>query len=246
MSLINISRAYDQGVAEYDSSMRSDHWMRRMIWRQCKHAFKAGDHILDLGCGTGIDSYHLLKQGMKVTALDASKAMLESHKKKYHGGENIEFQQGDLTQLEGLPNDHFDGVVSSFAALNTVDDWPQWQRQVNAILKPKAQIVFHMLNAGDIWQDSERRQQTEREIAINGQPVRHYFHNANQLYHDILAENFNLKYSCQFSFLLPYAKRYRLPSWINLALGELENLIGRLSNFEQTGRFVLMRLQKRD
>ena len=49
---------------------------RNAVWRVVDELFHAGDHVLDLGCGTGEDAAHLMARGVSVRAVDASPAMV--------------------------------------------------------------------------------------------------------------------------------------------------------------------------
>ena len=80
-----------------------------------KHArVKAGQRVLDCGCGTGVVAVTAARTGAEVKALDLSPVLIE-HGKKHAAlaGVNIEFREGDV---EALPYDDgtFDVVMSQF------------------------------------------------------------------------------------------------------------------------------------
>src|ERR1700726_2598075 len=50
---------------------------RAAVWREIDGLFRAGDRVLDLGCGTGDDALHLMSQGIGVIGIDASRQMVE-------------------------------------------------------------------------------------------------------------------------------------------------------------------------
>lgn len=80
-----------------------------------KHArIRAGQTVLDVGCGTGVAALTAARAGAKVRALDLSPALLE-HGRKHAAlaGVEIEFTEGDA---EALPyeNSSFDVVISQF------------------------------------------------------------------------------------------------------------------------------------
>lgn len=80
-----------------------------------KHArIRAGQSVLDVGCGTGVVALTAARAGAKVRALDLSPALIE-HGKRHAAlaGVEIEFTEGDA---EALPyeNSTFDVVVSQF------------------------------------------------------------------------------------------------------------------------------------
>ena len=66
-------------------------------------------HILDLGCGTGEKALWFRKNGLTITAIDASKEMLK-HLQKVNG---ISSFQMDITDLD--LDEKFDGIWASFS-----------------------------------------------------------------------------------------------------------------------------------
>lgn len=80
-----------------------------------KHArIRAGQWVLDVGCGTGVVALTAARAGATVSALDLSPALIE-HGKRHAAlaGVAIEFMEGDV---EALPyeNASFDVVTSQF------------------------------------------------------------------------------------------------------------------------------------
>jgi SAM-dependent methyltransferase len=80
-----------------------------------RHArIRAGQSVLDVGCGTGVAALTAARAGAKVSALDLSPALIE-HGKKHAAlaGVEIAFKEGDA---EALPYEHssFDVVISQF------------------------------------------------------------------------------------------------------------------------------------
>jgi ubiquinone/menaquinone biosynthesis C-methylase UbiE len=77
--------AYDRIVADYDSRWsvhvaEPQHRLTREL------RLNPGDRCADLGCGTGIDTLHLLKQAApgEVVAVDCSPAMLDATRARAH------------------------------------------------------------------------------------------------------------------------------------------------------------------
>jgi len=77
-------------------------------------------HILDLGCGTGILTELLIKEGFsKLTLVDFSKEMLIQAEKKLKNHKTINYEAIDVTKK--LPKGKFD-LVLSIMLFNTFDD----------------------------------------------------------------------------------------------------------------------------
>lgn len=77
-------------------------------------------HILDMGCGTGILTELLIKEGfLKLTLVDFSKEMLIQAEKKLRNHKTINYESLDVTKK--LPKGKFD-LVLSVMLFNTFDD----------------------------------------------------------------------------------------------------------------------------
>src|SRR2546425_365122 len=50
--------------------------MRRVFQAALDKAFRPGDHVFEIGCGTGIDALRLARAGVEVVATDISEAMI--------------------------------------------------------------------------------------------------------------------------------------------------------------------------
>jgi SAM-dependent methyltransferase len=135
--------AFDTLAPSYDKEFT--HTPIGQILRSRVHSrllshFKAGDKLLEIGCGTGEDALFLAEQGIKLTATDASEKMLSVTRAKTSHLSNITVAQLDLANLpslqaqrsgEGLGvrfraaegGEGFHGAFSNFGALNCLNDW---------------------------------------------------------------------------------------------------------------------------
>jgi ubiquinone/menaquinone biosynthesis C-methylase UbiE len=73
MAFDRLAAGYDAGFSERPVAR----WLRAREHERLALHVRPGEAALDLGCGTGTDALWLAEQGMQVTALDASPAMLE-------------------------------------------------------------------------------------------------------------------------------------------------------------------------
>jgi SAM-dependent methyltransferase len=122
--------------------------LRNRVHNRLLSHFKAGDSLLEMGCGTGEDALFLAEKGLQITATDASEKMLSITREKTKHLPNVTLSQLDLAHLpslrsgEGEASSHFapprgvgihraaegDGVAftgafSNFGALNCLNDW---------------------------------------------------------------------------------------------------------------------------
>jgi ubiquinone/menaquinone biosynthesis C-methylase UbiE len=98
---------------------------------------------LELGCGTGHWTKFFSKNGLQLTAVDNSEAMLEIARSK--NLENVEFMNADATRLP-FPDGRFSGIIS-ITMLEFVDDLEKVLNEINRVLKPRGTLILGCLNA---------------------------------------------------------------------------------------------------
>jgi ubiquinone/menaquinone biosynthesis C-methylase UbiE len=78
-----------------------------------------GMKVLDLGCGDGTTAIPEAKLGGNVLGVDIARNLVEAGNKRAaeQGLPNVKFQEGDATNLTGLPDKSFDLVISIFGAM---------------------------------------------------------------------------------------------------------------------------------
>lgn len=107
-------------------------------------AFRAGDRVLDVGCGCGETSLDIAGHVApgEVTGLDASAALLEIARDtaRGRGVSNLLFRQGDA-QVEALPPASFDVLFSRFGVMFFEDPQAAFSNLRRA-LRPGARLAF--------------------------------------------------------------------------------------------------------
>ncbi len=91
-----------RSLVDYDdlwSNQDAGYWQRQAVWEAVRPIFRRGDHILDVGCGTGVDAVSLMARGVKVRALDASREMVDVARSKGVDAEHLAAE--DLHRLKG-------------------------------------------------------------------------------------------------------------------------------------------------
>ncbi|MFC7382412.1 methyltransferase domain-containing protein [Sphaerisporangium rhizosphaerae] len=104
---------------------------------------RAGDRVLDVGCGTGYLSRLLapvVGPGGHVTGLDPSPAMVEYARRRAPG--NCDYVVGGGQDLP-FPDGSFDLVVSSLAVHHIpIGDRPEALRQMFRVLRPGGRLLI--------------------------------------------------------------------------------------------------------
>ncbi|MFQ5596084.1 MAG: class I SAM-dependent methyltransferase [Anaerolineae bacterium] len=255
MNLQELARAYDAVAEDYDRQVRGDEWMRWRLWEHYAHVFQAGHHVLDVGCGTGIDAAFLARRRVHVTGIDVSPEMIAQLRDKV-------VRQGltagvdafvmDVAHLSTLPRGTFDGIISAFAGLNTTADLAPFAADAARLLRPGGRLILHLLNRFSLWEwlgllargewAAARRlsQRTERTFVVGGQPVRHYLFSPSEAYRRYFASRFRLCRCYSLGVLRPPHTVQRLPSPIVETLGKLEQQLSSYRPFVNWGRFFVL------
>lgn len=120
-------QVFDSLAATYDADFtctQIGQYLRGRVQARLLHRYSAGDHILELGCGTGEDALLLANHGINVTATDASPAMLDQARHKASGHPLLTFARLDLSDLpDERPSSRYDGAFASFGPVNCIGDW---------------------------------------------------------------------------------------------------------------------------
>jgi len=108
---------------------------------------KAGDRVLDLGCGAGVIAKHIADEtGADVTGIDlAAPAIAEAKARSGTDGAGPTFLQGDIDALDFAPAS-FDAVIS-LDTLYWVSDLTAAVSGVARIVKPGGQLGIFMAQA---------------------------------------------------------------------------------------------------
>lgn len=123
---------------------RGNNWHNELIAPQTEKllALKAGDKLLDVGCGNGLFARRMAKKNIAVTAFDFSKANIENAKK--YNTENIEYKVLDATDEKDFDTLH-KGSFNGIAANMVLMDMPCIKtlfRNLKKLLTEKGAFVF--------------------------------------------------------------------------------------------------------
>jgi ubiquinone/menaquinone biosynthesis C-methylase UbiE len=142
-----LAAPFDRLAADYDRSFSASvigQRMRAAVWRRLDAAFRPGERVLELNCGTGEDAVHMGGRGVRVLATDSSPAMLAVTRAKVARSGLTGLVEVAPLAIEQLARDRpagpFDGVLSNFGGLNCVEDLPAVSRQLATLTATRAQV----------------------------------------------------------------------------------------------------------
>jgi len=110
---------------------------------------KAGERILDVGCGTGQLTADIAKSGAEVVGLDLSAEMIATAKNNFP---QLRFEVADIAATNF--DNEFDAVFSN-ASLHWVRDQQGAIIAMARALKPGGRLVFEMGGRGNIQRETE-------------------------------------------------------------------------------------------
>ncbi len=152
-------RAFDGVAADYDGPRGNNALiqdMRAEMWRWLDASFAAGSHLIDLGCGTGLDAVRMARQGHHVTATDWSPAMVARTRERAQAAgverrvEPLVLGAHELQRLGG--RGIYDGAYSNLGALNCVPDLQQLAHEAARLLRPGGRLVFTVIGRLCPWE----------------------------------------------------------------------------------------------
>jgi len=145
-----VKRNYNEIAADFDITRQKE------IWPEIKTLvvnLKAGDKILDAGCGNGRLLEVLTDKRIDYLGLDNSKELLKLAQKNYP---KQKFLLGDILELSAVTVNNFDYIF----CLAVLQHIPSQERRVRVLkelkskLNPKGQIIISSWN---LWQAKSRQ-----------------------------------------------------------------------------------------
>lgn len=130
----------------WDSSLYDDR--HSFVWKKGAEllellAPKAGERVLDLGCGTGHLTAQIAARGAEVTGLDSSPSMIAQARQNYP---KMKFVLGNASAFR--VDEPFDAVFSN-AVLHWIPEADRVIEGVAAALRPEGRFVLEMGGKGN-------------------------------------------------------------------------------------------------
>lgn len=129
---------------------------REAVWRDMDQCFRAGQRVLEINCGTGVDAIHLAQLGVEVVACDASPEMIlvaRRHAEEVGVQQRVEFVALKTENIFMLgKNFQFDGLVSNFGGLNCSLDISNIATDLAILLRPGARVLICVFSSFCAWE----------------------------------------------------------------------------------------------
>ncbi len=152
----SVESYFDGLASSYDTSVAGnplDRELRRTSIAALLRVFQPGHRVLELGCGTGLETLTLAAHSIRVVATDISGEMIRRLKGKINidrlGG-LVEAKQLAASDVSLLVDEYgpgsFDGVFSTFGALNCEESLEAIPSGLATLLRPNSPAVFGIWN----------------------------------------------------------------------------------------------------
>jgi len=257
------------GIADrYDevfTSSRIGRAQRASVWKELEKTFHAGDHVLEVGCGTGVDACFLAARGVHVLACDSSPRMIAVAASRVKERQLVNLVLPRLMAAEEIASLRtrrlFDGAYSNFGALNCVPDIGRLARDLATLLRPGAAALLCWMGPCCLWEILWYLAQAKPGKALrrlrrggvtarlnDGAPVHVYYPSVRSLARTFAPE-FSLKsikgvgVAVPPSYLEPIANRF--PSLLGAAVFA-DFLLGRCPGIRVLADHVLVRFERED
>jgi len=118
---------------------------RAAVWREFDGLFRAGDRVLDLGCGPGDDAVYLASLGVQVFGIDAAPQMVEIARSRGVNALLMAIEDLNASEPRALASGAFSGAISNFGALNCVADLGPVAAQLARLIQPAAPVAICLM-----------------------------------------------------------------------------------------------------
>ncbi len=166
------SKKYFETVADQWDTMREGFFSENVRKKAFDTAsLQPGRLAADIGAGTGFITEGLIEKGLKVIAVDQSKAMLDKLKLKFPSCAQIECRVGEAEKLP-VEDDSVDYVFANMF-LHHVENPLQAITEMTRILKPGGKLVITDLDEHDF--DFLRTEHHDRWMGFKREDVKRWF-----------------------------------------------------------------------
>ena len=264
--------AFDRLAPEYDALVGGEIFqlLRRRTHRAFARRFPPASRVLEIGCGTGIDTAFLASRGIDVIACDPSEEMVSrSLRRLAHDGcesrttvlpcgiQDLAAFLDTLTDSDSRCA--FDGIVSNFGALNCVEHLAPLATLARRYLRPGGIVLVTLMNRfcaleALYFMATGRHQLATRRggdgavsVPVAGIPVPTFYHRIVDV-EEALGEDARLAAIEGIGVVIPppfLEPRWRqMPAFLRRLVTRFDSLVAPLPPFNRVGDHVLLHFVK--
>jgi malonyl-CoA O-methyltransferase len=138
-----VQDAYDAWASQYDHDENATRDLNAEVLRE-QTVFSTDDDVLEIGCGTGLNTQWLAARAGRVVAVDFSEAMLETARARLEGSD-VSLRQVDVTEPWPFDGRQFDSVVSTLV-LEHVERLGHVVREARRVLRTGGRLYLSELH----------------------------------------------------------------------------------------------------
>lgn len=262
--------AFDRLAPDYDALATGEIFtlLRRRTHTAFARAFTPGQRVLEIGCGTGIDTAFLAGRGVRVIACDPSEAMVSRALRRL-ASSGVEqratvlpcgLQELDafLAAIDG-DRGGFDGIISNFGALNCVACLEPLKAIAQTHLRPGGVVMLCLIGrscAAEMlyFTVTGRRELAARRrcdgpvpVPVAGIDVPTFYHTPSYVT-QALSPTLSLRRVDGIGVTIPppylEARWSTLPGFVRQIAAGVDRVVSPWPPFNRLGDHVLMRFEK--
>lgn len=155
---VNVSDAFSRQSSIFDETYNGNYttlWMRNRVRKEVLNYIKPQSRLLELNCGTGIDSFFFVNNGHQVVATDNADGMLAQINQKIASTgceDKITTKKCSFNNLDSLNEGMFDYVYSNFGGLNCTDKLYEVIKGIDTVLKPGGYFTLVIMPTVCPWE----------------------------------------------------------------------------------------------
>lgn len=262
--------AFDRLAPDYDALAEGE--IFRLLRRRTHAVFlrwlPSGCRVLEIGCGTGLDTSFLVAHGMRVVACDPSEAMVSrtlSRLATDGGLDRATVMPCGLQDLEPFltalnEEEGFDGIVSNFGALNCVERLEPLGTLAARILRPGGALILGLMGRHCAVEtmyftlrkrrDLARRRRAPGAVVVSvaGIDVPTFYHRVNEV-RTAMGPDFDLEATTGIGVAVPppylESRWQTLPAALRDTIAGLDRAIAAWPPFNRLGDHLLLQFTKR-
>lgn len=135
--MMSSTKFWDRMSKTYDNASKSSRINSKNLVNAVTPYLQNNDDVLEIACGTGVESILLSQNVKSYLAIDTSEGMINRAKQKQHQNSKLTFLKSNI---EGINFDEFDKILS-FNVLHLIEDRMSFLRSVSTHLNPEGYFV---------------------------------------------------------------------------------------------------------